>query len=220
MIAPADAVLIQEGSETRRRWIDSVISQFDREYLSQLMAYNKALNQRNTLLRYFAENRRWDAEALEPWDAQLVPLAVAIRAKRAEFVESFVPGFLETYREITNGAETVSVRYLTEVATTEEEVHQQWNEAQNDDCRLRRQHVAFTRMIWRLTWVNIRSRSSVHRASRSVLHRLAPFAAGVHRTGDGRQAHPVAGRHFRQNRRQACAGACVGDGWRVWSGVH
>ena len=138
MIAPADAVLIQEGSETRRRWIDSVISQFDREYLSQLMAYNKALNQRNTLLRYFAENRRWDAEALEPWDAQLVPLAVAIRAKRAEFVERFVPGFLETYREITNGAETVSVRYLTEVATTEEAVHQQWNKAQNDDRRLRR----------------------------------------------------------------------------------
>ena len=138
MIAPADAVLIQEGSETRRRWIDSVISQFDREYLSQLMAYNKALNQRNTLLRYFAENRQWDAEALEPWDAQLVPIAVAIRAKRAEFVERFVPGFLETYREITNGAETVSVRYLTEVGTTEEAVHQQWNEAQNDDRRLRR----------------------------------------------------------------------------------
>ena len=49
-----------------------------------------------------------------------------------------MPGFLETYREITNGAETVSVRYLTEVATTEEAVHQQWNEAQNDDRRLRR----------------------------------------------------------------------------------
>tara|TARA_B100000963_G_scaffold335823_2_gene330318 strand:- start:1714 stop:2847 length:1134 start_codon:yes stop_codon:yes gene_type:complete len=138
MIAPADSALIQEGSETRRKWIDSVISQFDREYLTQLMAYNKALNQRNTLLRYFAENRCWDAEALEPWDVQLVSWAVSIRAKRANFVERFVPSFLDTYRNITNGAETVSVRYVTEVGASEEVVYKQWNEAQNDDRRLRR----------------------------------------------------------------------------------
>ena len=188
--------MIQECSETRHRWIDSVNSQFDLEYLSQLMAYNKALNQRNTLLRYFAENRRWDAEALEPWDAQLVPLAVAIRAKRAEFVERFVPGFLETYREITNGAETVSVRYLTEVATTEEEVHQQWNEAQNDDRRLRRTTRGIHKDDLAFDLGEHPSKSSVRKASKVVPHRLAPFAAGVHRTGDGRQAHLVAGRHF------------------------
>lgn len=138
MIAPADSVLIQEGSEVRRRWIDSVISQFDREYLTQLLAYNKALNQRNILLRFFAENRRWDSEALEPWDAQLVPLASSIRRKRAEFVERFSPAFEQTYREITNGAEAVCIRYLTKVSEDNDEFQRQLTEAQGDDRQLRR----------------------------------------------------------------------------------
>lgn len=57
MIAPDDAALIHEGSEMRRKWLDSVISQSDRTYLKNIMSYNKALNQRNALLRYFAENQ-------------------------------------------------------------------------------------------------------------------------------------------------------------------
>lgn len=138
MIAPDDAQLIQEGSEVRRRWIDSVISQFDREYLNQLLAYNKALNQRNTLLRFFGENRKWDSEALEPWDAQLVPLAVALRAKRLEFIERFSPAFLSTYQAITHGAETVGIRYLTEVGETEVALQGQFQMSQSDDRRLRR----------------------------------------------------------------------------------
>lgn len=141
MIAPADAELIQEGSETRRRWIDSVISQFDREYLNQLMSYNKALNQRNILLRFFAENRRWDAEAMEPWNAQLIPLATSIRAKRAEFIDRFSPAFLSTYREITNGAESVGIRYLTDVSESAAEFEEQLAAAEPDDRRLRRSTV-------------------------------------------------------------------------------
>ena len=110
MIAPADAVLIQEGSETRRRWIDSVISQFDREYLSQLMADNKALNQRKPCCATLPKTdggmprpRAVGRPALFRWRWRSGP--------SGRNSSSFVPGFLETYREITNGAETVSVRY-------------------------------------------------------------------------------------------------------------
>ncbi|MEI2422372.1 hypothetical protein V6O07_18980, partial [Arthrospira platensis SPKY2] len=54
MISPADTDLIHEGSETRRRFMDSVISQWDQQYLSQLMDYQKILSQRNALLKHFA----------------------------------------------------------------------------------------------------------------------------------------------------------------------
>ena len=159
------------------------------------MAYNKALNQRNTLLRYFAGNRRCRGPRAVGCPA--CPLAVAIRAKRAEFVERFVPGFLETYREITNGAETVSVRYLTEVATTEEEVHQQWNEAQNDDRRLRRTTRGIHKddLAFDLGEHPIKKFGSQGQ-QKSFLIALR-LRSGVHRTGDGRQAHSVTGRHFR-----------------------
>ncbi|MDA0912533.1 MAG: DNA replication and repair protein RecF [Bacteroidetes bacterium] len=138
MIAPADSELVQEGSEMRRRWIDSVISQFDREYLTMLIGYNKALNQRNTLLRYFAENRRWDATALEPWDAQLVPLCVSICQKRAAFIEKFSPAFLSTYAEITKDAEAVGIEYASLVQPDEQAFAEQLRAAEGDDRKLRR----------------------------------------------------------------------------------
>ena len=65
MISPADNALINEGSEERRKYIDSVISQFDKIYLDNLINYNKALLQRNTLLKYFAERRRFEKASLE-----------------------------------------------------------------------------------------------------------------------------------------------------------
>src|SRR5690606_10707008 len=54
IISPADRDLIIEGSETRRKFIDSIISQLDSHYLQQLIQYQKVMSQRNTLLKYFA----------------------------------------------------------------------------------------------------------------------------------------------------------------------
>ena len=73
MIAPDDAALIHDGSEIRRKWLDAVISQYDRAYLDALIDVNKALVQRNALLRYFAENRTFDATMLSPWNASIAP---------------------------------------------------------------------------------------------------------------------------------------------------
>ncbi|HAW72707.1 MAG TPA: DNA replication and repair protein RecF [Flavobacteriales bacterium] len=141
MIAPDDAALVHEGSDFRRKWLDSVISQFDRPYLQQVMDYNKALNQRNMLLRYFAENRTWDAVALEPWDAQLVPLAVAIRRRREVFLTKFMPVFQAVHQEITSGAERVGLSYVTAVDDEEVDFKQHLVNAQSDDRRLRRSTV-------------------------------------------------------------------------------
>ena len=57
MISPADSFLISDGSEARRKFIDGVIAQFDKSYLDNLLQYQKALSQRNALLKSFAENR-------------------------------------------------------------------------------------------------------------------------------------------------------------------
>ena len=138
MIAPDDAALIHEGSEMRRKWLDSVISQSDRTYLKNIMSYNKALNQRNALLRYFAENRTWDEESLALWDAQLVPLAVAIRARRVAFVEAYAPVFQAVHEDITQGVESVGLVYRSDVGESEASFAEQLRLARDDDRRLRR----------------------------------------------------------------------------------
>ena len=50
IISPSDRNLIAEGSDIRRKFIDSVISQSDKKYLENLINYNKILTQRNSLL--------------------------------------------------------------------------------------------------------------------------------------------------------------------------
>ncbi len=138
MIAPDDSALIHEGSEMRRKWLDSVISQSDRGYLQNVMTYNKALNQRNALLRYFGENRTWDEESLALWDAQLIPLAVAIRARRVEFIAGYAPVFQAVHADITQGAESVSLMYRSDVGDTDESFSDQLFRVRDDDRRLRR----------------------------------------------------------------------------------
>ena len=86
MISPYDRDLINEGSDVRRKFIDGVISQFDPVYLDELIIYNKALLQRNTLLKQFAENRFFDAELLGVWDDQLIRAGTVIFEKRKSFL--------------------------------------------------------------------------------------------------------------------------------------
>src|SRR5205814_10181556 len=71
MISPVDSMLITEGSEDRRRFIDSIISQYDKIYLDDLINYNKVVSQRNALLKLFAQNRAFDPSQLDIWDEQL-----------------------------------------------------------------------------------------------------------------------------------------------------
>nr|MDJ0646669.1 AAA family ATPase [Flavobacteriaceae bacterium] len=71
IISPSDTDLIQEGSDVRRKFVDSVISQSDKHYLQDLIAYNKVLSQRNSLLKYFALNHTFDALNLKIYNEQL-----------------------------------------------------------------------------------------------------------------------------------------------------
>lgn len=111
IISPADRDLITEGSETRRKFIDSVISQSDRTYLKFLINYNKTLVQRNSLLKYFALNNTYDGETLSIYNTQLNEFAGYIFKARKDFLETFIPIFKNAYEVISGGKETVNLVY-------------------------------------------------------------------------------------------------------------
>lgn len=111
MISPYDLDLIKEGSEVRRKFLDNIISQSDKEYLSSLMRYNRVLIQRNTLLKYFFQNRTFDPVSIEIYDAELIPLGEYIHQKRKQLMTEFVPVFRDYYRLISNQDEPVDIKY-------------------------------------------------------------------------------------------------------------
>ncbi|MEI6853098.1 MAG: DNA replication and repair protein RecF [Bacteroidota bacterium] len=115
MVSPHDSDLIYSGSDERRRFLDSFISQFDRMYLDNLINYNKALFQRNRLLKIFFENRTFDKDSLDIWDSQLVMLGNKIHDTRLSFVEDFTPFFNRFYQFISGNKEQVSLVYESQM---------------------------------------------------------------------------------------------------------
>lgn len=111
IISPYDTNLIVEGSETRRKFIDSIISQYDRLYLDTLIRYNKVLQQRNALLKRFQELRIFEAESIEVWNAQLIALGNIIFEKRNNFLSDFIPVFQKYFNLISDESEIISVLY-------------------------------------------------------------------------------------------------------------
>lgn len=116
IISPADRDLITEGSETRRKFIDSVISQLDSHYLQQLIQYQKTVAQRNALLKYFALNHVFEKDTLIIYNEQLNELGQSIFEKRKDFLEKFIPIFNNYYKEISNGSETVQLVYQSDLS--------------------------------------------------------------------------------------------------------
>jgi DNA replication and repair protein RecF len=115
IISPSDTDLIIEGSETRRKFIDNVISTFDTSYLNTLINYQKTLQQRNALLKYFALNQVFDADNLNIYNEQLSEFGHLIFIKRKDFLEKFIPVFQELYEVISENAEKVTIEYESQL---------------------------------------------------------------------------------------------------------
>jgi DNA replication and repair protein RecF len=111
IISPADRDLIVEGSETRRKFMDSVISQLDSTYLQQLILYQKVISQRNALLKYFALNHVFENDTLAIYNEQLTGYGTYIFNKRKEFISAFTPIFNQHHQSITGSAESVQLVY-------------------------------------------------------------------------------------------------------------
>ncbi|WP_332452625.1 DNA replication/repair protein RecF [Chryseobacterium aquaticum] len=111
MISPYDSNLISDSGESRRKFLDSMISQTDSEYLFGLIQYQKTIQQRNALLKYFAKNRTWDKDSLEIYDDPIAKSGTQIYKKRKNFVEKLNPIVQSFYKIISGGKESVSVVY-------------------------------------------------------------------------------------------------------------
>ncbi len=115
MITPYDISLILEGSEERRRFIDNALSQTDSQYLDQLITYNKALANRNSLLKAFRQSGHPDEDLLEIFSEKLIQLGAELYKKRQLFMEIFMPLFVNHYLFITEQAEQVSLTYISQL---------------------------------------------------------------------------------------------------------
>ena len=111
LIAPNDTDIIREGSETRRKFFDSILSQIDQQYLQWLMQYNHVLKQRNSLLKHFSESNSFDRDLLEPYNIQLLRLGGAILKARKDFLLDYLPYCLSHYHNLSEGKEEVSIVY-------------------------------------------------------------------------------------------------------------
>ncbi|MDP5139018.1 MAG: DNA replication and repair protein RecF [Spirosomaceae bacterium] len=115
LIGPDDTDLIRDSSDTRRRFFDGVISQMNPEYLSRYQHYNRVLDQRNSLLKQFADQRFVDDDLLDIYSEDLLRLALEINSERRIFVERFLPIFAEKYAELSESREAVNILYNSEV---------------------------------------------------------------------------------------------------------
>lgn len=113
LIAPNDVDLVNEGSEARRKFFDSIISQLDSRYLEDLIQYNHALKQRNSLLKMFSESGSVDWLAVESYDHYLIKFGTSILEKRKEFIKEFLPVFRRFYQFIVEENEETDLVYLS-----------------------------------------------------------------------------------------------------------
>lgn len=111
MVAPSDILLIEGGSEERRRLMDMVISQLDVTYIESLNRYNKALQQRNSMLK--AEDSEPDWEVMSILEEQMAMEGESIYQKRDAFVKELIPLFQHYYATISGGHEEVSLSYVS-----------------------------------------------------------------------------------------------------------
>ena len=112
MVSPADVSMVSESGEERRRFVNSVLSQMDREYMSAMQQYNRLLLQRNTMLK----DSEPDRSLLEIIDMRMSILAEPIYQARKRFVEQLKPIVSEYYKTLSGDSEQVDIEYESELS--------------------------------------------------------------------------------------------------------
>lgn len=115
MISPYDRNLIADGSEVRRKWMDSIIAQSNHGYLEDLQRYAKVLLQRNALLKNMYEHGLFDRESIEVWNEQLIRYGTKIHETRKEFLKEFIPVFQKSYNFIGEEEEEINLEYRSQL---------------------------------------------------------------------------------------------------------
>ncbi len=120
LIAPQDIELIWDGSEVRRKFFDSLLSQIDHGYLEDLIIYATYLKQRNSALKLFAERGAIDYDLLAGYHQKIIPAAKRIFSKRSEFLSEFLPVFQQHYKNLADSKdEVMSIQYRSDLENNE-----------------------------------------------------------------------------------------------------
>jgi DNA replication and repair protein RecF len=114
MVAPDDIEMITGGSEERRRFIDTILSQINPQYLQHLITYNKILQQRNSLLKN-SEQRNMDMQLLQVLDEQLTEPGKEIYKQRKIFLEKLIPLAKQFYLQIADNKEAIELVYESQL---------------------------------------------------------------------------------------------------------
>jgi len=112
MVSPSDVSLVSDSGEERRRFVNAVLSQMDREYMSALQQYNRLLLQRNRMLKEMDPDR----SLMEVIDMRMSALALPIYEARKRLVEDLNPIVAEYYKALSGGSETVGIVYESELS--------------------------------------------------------------------------------------------------------
>lgn len=112
MVSPSDISMVSESGEERRRFVNAVLSQMDREYMSALQQYNRLLMQRNRILK----EQSHDRSLLEVIDMRMSALAEPVYKARKEFVDRLRPIVQEYYKSLSGGSEEIDIEYDTELS--------------------------------------------------------------------------------------------------------
>ena len=115
MVSPTDTELVLGGSEVRRKFTDSILSQVDAQYLEALIEYNKALLQRNAMLKKFYETRSWDDMLISIWNEIMIAKGAEIFTKRETFTREFSGIFKSIYSEIAGSREEAELQYSSQL---------------------------------------------------------------------------------------------------------
>jgi DNA replication and repair protein RecF len=115
MIAPDDVVLVTGGSEERRTFIDTILSQINKEYLLQLIDYNRILQQRNSLLKQSAETGNTDEALLQVINSQLSKKGNFIFQERKVFLTEFLLLATSIYERIAGKNDGLLMRYESQL---------------------------------------------------------------------------------------------------------
>ena len=115
LISPYDNDLINEGSSERRKFIDSIISQNDKEYLINLIAYTRVIQNRNKLLKQYNRSVDFDLDTIKVYDDQIYKLSDPIFKARNKFIKEFTPLVLEKYKHISDDKEKISIEYKSDL---------------------------------------------------------------------------------------------------------
>ncbi len=116
LMAPDDSELIGDGSEVRRKFFDTLLSQVDKEYLENLISYHAHVRQRNSTLRMFAERGSIDKDLIESYDSVIVKTGNILFKKRNSFVTEYLPLLADRYNFLTEGLpEIAGIQYESDL---------------------------------------------------------------------------------------------------------